>query len=278
MSDELQTLVRQYDQDRYLAALFAPQEKRPHLLALYAFNAEICRIAGQVTEAQLAEIRLQWWRDTVEGIYHQDTQQHPVAQALARAIEVGDIPKQALLNLMNAHAFDFYSDAMPTLHDLEGYLGETQSALIQMAAMILDRDAALGCAEASGLAGVAYGLAQVINALPRARGLKQCFLPADMLAMRDVKPLDVYMPDSEAGITVVLAELREKAKARLGEARSKAWTINTPVAPAFLHVALTDGYLQQALKRGSSALSAGIDMMQLKKQWMLWKAARSEAF
>ncbi len=278
MSDDLQTLVRQYDQDRYLAALFAPQEKRPHLLALYAFNAEICRIAAQVTEPQLAEIRLQWWRDTVEGIYHQDAQQHPVAQALARAIQVGDIPKHALLNLVNAHTFDFYSDAMPTLHDLEGYLGETQSALIHMAAMILDRDGALGCAEASGLAGVAYGLAQIINALPRARALKQCFLPLDMLAKRDVKPADIYLPDSEAGITVVLAELREHAKARLAEARSKAWTINTPVAPAFLHVALTDGYLRQALKRGSAALSAGIDVMQLKKQWMLWKAARSEAF
>ena len=278
MSDELQNLVRQYDQDRYLASLFAPAEKRSHLLALYAFNAEISRIAAQVSEPQLAEIRLQWWRDTIDGIYHQDAQQHPVAQALAKAIEVGDIPKHALLNLVNAHAFDFYSDAMPSLHDLEGYLGETQSALIQMAAMILDREAALQCAEAAGLAGVSYGLMQVIKALPRARALKQCFLPSDLLGQRQVKPMEVYVPDSEAGVTVVLAELREKARARLNEARQRAWTINSKVAPAFLHVALTDGYLRQALKRGSAALNAGIDVMQVKKQWALWKAAKSETF
>jgi 15-cis-phytoene synthase len=278
MSEELQNLVRQYDQDRYLAMLFAPADKRPHLAALYAFNVEINRIASQVSEPQLAEIRLQWWRDAIEGIYHQDTQDHPVAQALAKAVDVGDIPKHALMNLLAAHEFDFYSDAMPSLHDLEGYLGDTQSALIQMAAMILDRDGALECAEASGLAGVAYGMMQIFNNLPRARGLKQCFLPADLLALRQLKPLEVYAPDSEAGITVVLAELREKARERLAEARAKAWTVQTAVAPAFLHIALTDSYLAQALKRGSGALSAGVDVMQLKKQWVLWKAARSETF
>jgi 15-cis-phytoene synthase len=278
MTDDLNTLVRQYDQDRYLATLFVPENKRPHLMALYAFNAEITRIAGQVSEPQLAEIRLQWWLDAIEGIYHQDKQDHPVAQALGKAIEVGDIPKHALINLTKAHAFDFYSDAMPSLHDLEGYLGDTQSTLIQMAAMILDRDAALECAEASGLAGVAYGMMQIFNALPRARALKQCFLPADLLALRQVNPLEIYEDNSEAGITVVLAELREKARQRLNEARKRAWTIKTSVAPAFLHVALTEPYLNLALKRGSTALTRGIDLMQLRKQWLLWKAARSETF
>jgi 15-cis-phytoene synthase len=278
MSNELQKFVRQYDQDRYLATLFAPADKQHHLTALYAFNAEICRIAGQVSEPQLAEIRLQWWRDVVDGIFHQDTQDHPVAQALAKAIEVGDIPKHALMNLLAAHEFDFYSDVMPSLHDLEGYLGDTQSALIQMAAMILDRDGALECAEVSGLAGVAYGMMQIFNNLPKAKELKQCFLPADQLAMRQVKPQEIYGPDSEAGITVVLAELRENARQRLVEARAKAWTVKTAVAPAFLHVALTDSYLRQALKRGSGALSVGVDVMQVQKQWVLWKSARSETF
>ena len=32
-------LVREADKDRFLASLFAPAERRPALLALYAFNA-----------------------------------------------------------------------------------------------------------------------------------------------------------------------------------------------------------------------------------------------
>ena len=33
--------VREHDKDRYIAALFAPADKRPHLNALYALSAEI---------------------------------------------------------------------------------------------------------------------------------------------------------------------------------------------------------------------------------------------
>ena len=64
--DEISATVRRYDRDRYLSALLAPDAARPHLMALYAFNAEICRIAGQVSEPQMAEIRLQYWLDTLD--------------------------------------------------------------------------------------------------------------------------------------------------------------------------------------------------------------------
>lgn len=38
--------VRDGDKDRYLASLFAPDGKRPHLLALYAFNLKDCPHPG----------------------------------------------------------------------------------------------------------------------------------------------------------------------------------------------------------------------------------------
>jgi len=276
--EEVQAIVRKYDPDRYLASLFAPTDKRPHLWALYAFSAEVSRIAGQVSEPHLAEIRLQWWLDMIDGIYHGDRQAHPVAKALGEAIKIGDIPKHAVMNLTKAHQFDFYSDPMPSLFDLEAYLGETASALIQMAAMILDRDRALECAESAGLAGVGYGMGRVLNDLPRAQRLKQCFLPMEMLARRQVKPDRLGARETEAGFAVVLAELRAQAQDRLAEMRRLRRTIKPEVAPAFLHVALADAYLSKAYKRGVSVLKRGCELSQLRKQWLLWKAARSEEF
>jgi 15-cis-phytoene synthase len=276
--NEIESLVRQYDRDRYLASLFAPAQKRPHLLALYAFSAEVGRIANLVSEPHVAEIRLQWWLDTLDGIYHGDTQGHPVAQALAAAVAEGDIPKHALSSLAKAHQFDFYSDPMPSLIDLEVYLGETSSALIQMAAMILNRDAALECAEAAGLAGVGYGMGLMFNHLPAARALNQCFLPIDLLTQRRVTPEALYGPESEAGAMVVLGELRAKALERLSQMRRVAWTIKDEVAPAFLHVTLAEAYLGRAGKRGAEVLTRGCDISQLRKQWLLWRAARSAEF
>lgn len=271
-------LVRSADRDRYLAGLFAPEEKRADLFALYAFNAEITRIRDAVTEPSLGEIRLQWWQDTLDSIYHQDVQVHPVAIALARAIKTADLPKHALKNLVAAHVFDFYSDPMPTLVDLEGYLGETSSALIQLASLILAGHDGLENAEVSGLAGVAYGMAGLLRSLPLHQRRQQCFIPLDVLNARDLEPHNLSGREHEAALGIVLAELREKTRARLYEARKMAWTIKPAAQPAFLHVALTEPYLNALAKQGTAVLRNGAEISQWRKQWILWSSAKTESF
>ena len=60
-------LVRSADKDRWLTALFVPEERRPLIHALYAFNAELARIRDQVSQPMLGEISLQWWEDAVNA-------------------------------------------------------------------------------------------------------------------------------------------------------------------------------------------------------------------
>jgi 15-cis-phytoene synthase len=271
-------LVRRGDKDRYLASLFAPESMRPHLLALYAFNVEITRIRDLVSEPHIGEIRLQWWQDTLDTIYHGDAQEHPVAMALARAIKQGDLPKHALKNLVTAHIFDFYSDPMPTLGDLEGYLGETSSSLIQMASLILAGSNGLENAEASGLAGVAYGMVGLLRSLPLHQRRAQCFLPLDILKARDLNPDDLTSADHQAAAGLVLSELRERARQRLAQARKMTFTISAAAQPAFLHVALTEPHLTLLARQGLNVLRQGAEISQWRKQWILWKAAKTESF
>ena len=271
-------LVRVGDKDRFLASLFAPEDKRKHLHALYAFNIEISRIPELVSDAAIGEIRYQWWLDTIDAIYRGEEQQHPVAQSLAAAIEAGDLPKHALQNLVKAKIFDLYSDPMPSLSDLEGYLGETSSALIQMASLILGREEALESAEAAGLAGVAYGLAGIMRSLPRHRANGRCFVPEDLLKQRNINSADVVANTNEAALAIVLSELRLKIGERLSQARRMDWTIRPAVMPAFLHVTLTQGYLAKLDQRREKVLISGAEISQLRKQWLLWRAAKSESF
>ena len=60
-------LVREADRDRYLATLFAPADRRGALFSLYAFDIEISRIRDLAREPMPGEIRLQWWREVLEG-------------------------------------------------------------------------------------------------------------------------------------------------------------------------------------------------------------------
>ena len=75
--------VRRHDPDRYLSALFAPAERRPLLFALYAFNHELARVAERVREPMLGEIRLEWWREAVEGAFEGRPRDHAAVVALA---------------------------------------------------------------------------------------------------------------------------------------------------------------------------------------------------
>ena len=66
-STDLMRTLRAADPDRYLSMLYAPQDRRADLLALYAFNAEIAGIRDRVSEPMPGEIRLQWWRDMIDA-------------------------------------------------------------------------------------------------------------------------------------------------------------------------------------------------------------------
>lgn len=245
-------LVREAGRDRFLASLFVPAEKRPPLIALYAFDAEIIRVRHMVSEPHIGEIRLQWWRDTVVSLYAGAPSPHPVAQELSGAIAAGQLPIQPLLDLIDAHQFDLYGDPMPDLAALEGYLGETSSAVIHMASLILAGSAAMASAEVAGLAGVAHGLAAILSSLPR-----------------DAKFLPESMP---------IAEAVAHARKRLAEARALNHDIPRPAFPAFLPVSLADLYLNRIAKLGETARTTPVEPSQFRRQWRLWMAARRETF
>ena len=238
--------LRAQDRDRYLSTFFAPDDKRPHLVALYAFNAEVLRVRDSVSDPNIGLIRLQWWRDTVESLFDGgDGGGHPVAEALAQAIKAGGLPQQALLDLITAHEFDLFQDRMPGLTELEAYLGETYSRLIQMAAMILHLDAAAKASEAAGLAGVAQGLTLLLGD-PRHRGP---FLPEGM----EVKAAIAH------------------AQKRLAEALTVLPKLPKSVLPAFLPVSVTGTYL----KALATAPDAPLHVSPLRRQLVMWWTAKS---
>src|ERR1700758_5600923 len=90
-------LVRTADRDRFVATLFAPAHKRDALYALYAFNAEVAHVRGRAREAAAGEIRLQWWREVLQGERQGEATASPVAASLLNTIEPHRLPVHAIL-------------------------------------------------------------------------------------------------------------------------------------------------------------------------------------
>ena len=267
-------IVRARDPDRYLSDLFAPADARPHLFALHAFAAEVAGIRGKVSEPALGEIRLKWWETALRGEHGGS----PVAAALSGAITQFRLPLVAFDNLLQARVFDLYDDPMPSLNDLEGYAGDTESALMQLGAMILAGGKDPGTAELSGYAGVAVAITRVLTSLPRNAAAGQSFLPADLLAKHGASAAHVAARDSTPAVRYVLADLRALARERLAEARRAAATADPVLLAAFLPAAMVETYLDRMERPGFDPLRDTKDVPPLRRQWTLWRAARKGKF
>lgn len=266
-------LLRERDRDRYWSALFASAQHRPHLFALYAFAAEVAAIRDAVSAPMPGEIRLQWWRDAIGGEARGDVAAHPVAAALADTIDRFSLPRQAFLDLIDARVFDLYEDLMPTLGDLEGYLGETSSALMRLASLILADGKDPGFSDAAGHAGLAYGLTGLLRALPWDARAGRIYLPRDLLDEHRVSREDVVRGHGTRGLDDVVHNLVVDAGRHRGEAARLLTGLPSRLRPAFLPVALVPHDLK-TLKKIDNSLALNEARLPLTSLWTLWRAHR----
>ncbi|WP_320199900.1 phytoene/squalene synthase family protein [Agrobacterium sp. rho-13.3] len=274
--DACLTMLRETDRDRYLACLLAPQDKRPALAALYAFNAEIARIRDLVREPLPGEVRMQWWRDLLEGNPHGESLANPVAASLLNAIATHSLPRQTLINMIEARVFDLYDDVFEDRNALEGYAGETASALIQLASIVLSSDDAKTSAEAAGHAGVAQAMAGMLLLMPLHRRRGQVYVPLDMLSAAGLDRETFLEGKDVAKITVAIEIFSGHALSHLEKARKVQ--IPKTVFPAFLPVSLAGRVIANARRAGAGLFEKDIQPSQLARQWQLAKASFSKRF
>src|ERR1700761_5618905 len=136
LTSRLAQSVRDTDPDRYFSALFAPAALRPHLFVLYAFNAEVARVAETVREPMLGAIRLEWWRETAEGASKGTPRNHDVARGLVALLAESAVTRADLEALIAARAFDSSADHFADFGALENYLDQTSGQVMRLAARI----------------------------------------------------------------------------------------------------------------------------------------------
>jgi phytoene synthase len=260
------------DPDRYVGTLFAPEQHRIALAALYLFNAETAVIRDRVSEPMPGEFRLQWWRDTIAN---GTPTGNPVADALNGVIALCGLPKVAFANLLEARIFDLYNDPMPDRAAFEGYAGGTVSILFQLAVQILNEGAVSGTADAAGHAGVAYCVSDILRRLPVHRARGQIYVPGDILNAAGLDA-DAFLSgeDKEAcgrAVTAFAALARE----HLSKAEAAIARLAPQLKVAFLPLAVVAPLLALAEKRGARALSEPLQLSALRRMWANFRRAGS---
>lgn len=74
-----------------LSAFVHPRARDAHL-AIRAFNVDVARIEDQVSSAALGRLRMQFWRDTLEGVFSGRAVAEPVALLLRKVLTEDKAP------------------------------------------------------------------------------------------------------------------------------------------------------------------------------------------
>jgi phytoene synthase len=268
------SVVRDGDRDRYIAGLFAPADRRPHLHALYAFDRELSLVPHRVREALAGEMRLQWWRDALASEARGDAAAHPVAAALLDTVARCALATAPLNGLIDARAHELYEEPFATIEACAAYGRQTASTIIELAARILDPAAEVGAAAAP--AGVAAALAGLLQSLPLDAARGRLLLPRDVLARNAVGREELGAGRTSPQLRAAIQEIADMARERLGEAR-RAFAAVTPGArPAFLPLATVGPLLARLARNPDPFRPTGLAPW--RRQWLIWRAARRGVF
>jgi phytoene synthase len=211
MNEPIAAIVRRHDPDRFLTALFAPPEHRDALLTLYAFDHELSRAPAVTSEPHMALIRLQWWREVVEGA----RRRHEVATPIAALLDSGRLTPETLLPIIDARETEAHP-CIELLSEWRAWLLAGDGGIATAAGQLL------GCPDPETLRGIgaASGAARVIrwNASLARRG--KCLLPADLLAGEGVSVHEAIAAPDSPPVKTVLGHLAAEGQRFLQSAHS----------------------------------------------------------
>ncbi len=209
--------LRRYDPDRFLTGLFAPADRREALFALYAFNLEVARSREMVREPMLGRMRLQWWRETIEGMYEGQPRRHYVVDSLAPAVRRHGLPRAEFDRLVDARELDMEDEGVATLDVLVGYVEASSASLVRLALRILGGAAATE-PQATHV-GIAWGLTGLLRAVPFHARARRLYLPADLIRQAGLPVDELFELRHVPALPDVVRRIAERAAAELAAAR-----------------------------------------------------------
>ena len=190
-------LLERGDPSRFRAVMLTPVNIRSKLLPIFAFNLEVARAPWVTKEAMIAEMRLQWWHDTLSEIaLGEVVQRHAVVGPLSKLI-TPDMARD-LQSLVEARRWDIYPEPFANEDAFTMYILQTSSTLLKVAAQ------ALGPAETHTVVKFGFGV-----------GLANFFVAVPKLLAVGRSPLIYETPEFVQSLAIRgLANLKEARRAR----------------------------------------------------------------
>ena len=261
--------ARRRDRDRFICALFAPAERRQAVYSILAFNAELARIRGAVSEPILGEMRLQWWRDAIAALFDDPDNVpsgNPVLSEFASAVRKYRLPRPVIDAMIDARAADLIDAPHADLEALLAYAGATSGGVTELTLHALgaydDPDVETGelmgaVRRAGAQLGAAWALIGLIRAHHALAAEGRTFIPRRQLATAGLSLEQVVAGEFSDELRDQLQLLAGIASQYVLECRSMRGRLPKGCIAAFLPANLAWRYLQR-LRRARYNPAGGV--------------------
>jgi NADH dehydrogenase [ubiquinone] 1 alpha subcomplex assembly factor 6 len=266
--------VRRHDPDRFLTTLFAPADRRDALLALYAFNLEVARARERVSHPLVGLMRLQWWRDSIAGIYEGTPRHHAVIEPLAAAIAAHGLERGLFDRLIDAREADMAELPPASPEALVAYAMATSGGLVRLALGVLGEGTLPSSATDAGEAiGVAYALAGLLRAVPFHARERRVYLPQSVIDETGLQLGELFELRSSTALREACHRVAGLATARLEAGRAASRGLPRRLLPALLPGVLARLHLRRLAEAGYDPFTRRVQEPPPGRAWRLLGAS-----
>jgi phytoene synthase len=259
-------ICERHDRERYLVSLFATPEAQPALFTLLAANHEIAKTAEVVSEPVIGAIRLQWWRESLDGIESGTPRTHEVVLPLARLVAERGVSLQPLRELVDARELDLEPDPPADLEAFMAYAEATGGALHQLMAEVVGADAEIG--RAGGRIWAALGL---IRAMPQLLQAGRWAVPDVLLEEYSISHQKIKDNRGDPALGSALAPLLDRCRSEIAELAGRRALRHAKARPFRLLTARAADVLRQFEAHGNDPFSPQVG---LPPRALVWRHAR----
>ena len=272
-----QEKTQQSSSSFYYSFLFLDNTQRQAMTALYAFCREVDDVVDECSEPDIANNKLNWWREEIHALFH-GTPNHPVVIALKTALQHYPMKEEHFQELISGMEMDIHTTQYADFNELSLYCYRAAGVVGLLTIEILGYQNASTQNYAKNL-GIALQLINILRDVKEDAIRGRIYIPQDELQRFAVnKTMLMNAGDKASDNLLNLFEFQanraehyyQKAFSSLDQ--SDRYQQRTGIIMAEIYLAL----LKKIKNSHYPVLNTRVKVNKLMKLWIAWSTARRE--
>ncbi|CAB4385161.1 unnamed protein product [Rhizophagus irregularis] len=262
-------LVKKHDPENYILSTFYPKHLQKVYFAIRALNIELIMIRESTTKPQLGNLRMQFWRETIDKTFKGIPPQQPIAQVLYNSLEICQLSPLFFKRIIDERDAQLYDPPYINNKDLESYGENTASCLLYLHLQSLGVED-LQADHAASHIGKSIGIVTILRGFPYLVSKRRMLLPSAITSKYNISQEEIFRQGPVKGLEDAIFEIATLAHDHLLTARTFLQSTPNQALPALLSAVPCDLYLKRLEKYNFNVFDPKLAIRNWKLPFYLW--------